>query len=107
MIDAIHADAAWRRVIPRILRRALPGHALRTCTALPGGLMNEMYRLELTRPSFLLLGELMAERPLEDALDSTLRQTRGITPDKLFLWFSRWMVEGFFQAVRSEVLISQ
>jgi hypothetical protein len=59
-----------------------------------------MYRLELDKPAYLLLRELLAERSLEEALDSVLRQARGITPDKLFRWFSRWMGEGFFRAVR-------
>ena len=37
----------------------------------------EMYRLALTRPAYVLLRELLAERPLEEALDSALRQARG------------------------------
>ena len=47
MIDAIHDDAAWRRVVPRILQQALPGHALRSFAVMTGGRINRLYRIEV------------------------------------------------------------
>lgn len=37
----------WSQEIPHILQRAFPGHSLRCCAVMTGGLINEMYRLEL------------------------------------------------------------
>jgi len=47
MRDAAHLEATRRPDFAGIFRRALPGHALRSCAVLTGGLMHEMYRVEL------------------------------------------------------------
>ena len=47
MRDAVHHEATQRPDFAAIFQRAFPGHALRSCTVLTGGLMHEMYRVEL------------------------------------------------------------
>jgi aminoglycoside phosphotransferase (APT) family kinase protein len=47
MIDAVHHEATGRPDIAGILHRAFPGHAVRSCAVMTGGLINAMYRVEV------------------------------------------------------------
>ena len=47
MTDAIQPRATGRPNIAGVLHRALPGHALRSCAVMTGGLINAMYAVEV------------------------------------------------------------
>ncbi|MGD0771647.1 MAG: aminoglycoside phosphotransferase family protein [Candidatus Solibacter sp.] len=104
MISTIHDDAVWRRVIPRILHQALPGHALRSFAFMPGGLINAMYRLEVEglRDPLVLrlytrdpsacqkevdLHRLVAARvPVPEILYAATGEEEGVAPHALLRW---------------------
>jgi aminoglycoside phosphotransferase (APT) family kinase protein len=104
MIDAMDHEAAGRRQIARILHRAFPGHALRSCAVMTGGLINEMYRLEIEgfeQPLVLRLyardpaacqkefdlHRLVAERvPVPEILYAATSEAEGVAPHLLMRW---------------------
>lgn len=59
----------------------------------------KMYRLDMPRAAYLLLERLRSGASLELALDYVLTNVRGVRPDLMFLWFSRWMSEGIFTRI--------
>lgn len=51
----------------------------------------KVWRMELPRPAFLLLGRLCEGTPLARAMDETRAR-----PERVFEWFSSWVAEGLF-----------
>ena len=61
-------------------------------------------RLDLTRPAYELLGDLVAGRTLGEAVGLALRRSgkRGPSADDLFRWFRDWISAGMFARVELE-----
>lgn len=51
----------------------------------------QVWRMELPRPAFLLLGNLCGGMPLAEAMSRTRSR-----PQRVFDWFSSWVAEGMF-----------
>jgi hypothetical protein len=62
-----------------------------------------VYRQDLTRAAYDLLGDLVAGTPLGDAVASALRKggRRGVRQEELFDWFRQWTAGGVFRSVRT------
>jgi len=60
-------------------------------------------RVDLTRPAYDLLADLVAGKPLGDAVTAALRRgsRRGPREDELFRWFRDWVSLGMFARVTS------
>jgi hypothetical protein len=56
-----------------------------------------VFRLPLSEPAYRLLSALAAGKPLGAAVRSP--KLRGIGPDEIFRWFSRWVGEGLFAKI--------
>jgi aminoglycoside phosphotransferase (APT) family kinase protein len=103
MMDAIHHRTTGRQDIVGIFRRAFPGYALRSCAVLTGGLMHEMYRVELegledplvlrlyagdaSCPKEVDLHRLLAGRvPVPEILHAATCESDGLPPYVVMRW---------------------
>jgi hypothetical protein len=60
-----------------------------------------VFRQDLTRAGYRLLGRIAAGEPLGKAVAKALSSGRGARPteDELFAWFRGWMAAGMFGSV--------
>lgn len=62
-----------------------------------------VYRQDLTRAAYDLLGDLVAGAPLGEAVASALGKgrRRGVREEELFDWFRQWTAGGVFRSIRT------
>jgi hypothetical protein len=60
-----------------------------------------MRRLDLSRPAFELLRDLVEGKPVGEAIITACTRPRGrsANEEQLFTWFQEWMAEGLFRAI--------
>jgi hypothetical protein len=59
----------------------------------------EVWRLDLGRPAYELLGALSKGKPFGTAVAASARKLQGNAGDQLFRWLRDWVAEGMFQSV--------
>lgn len=59
-----------------------------------------VYREDLDKPAHALLADLVAGRPLGEAVEAALGRPRAPAPERLTAWFRGWAGAGLFRAVR-------
>ncbi len=61
----------------------------------------EVWRLDLSRPAFAFLRDLVRGRPFGKAVAAAARGLQGQPGDQLFRWLRDWVAEGMFTGIET------